>query len=292
MALLDQIITVTPQHNRKRRGGTLPSGTFVIHTAENKTDKQGADSGDQSVLSWIKQRPDYGSYHSLVDSDSTLILAENESEPFHCTQTNRWSIGLSAAVASADWPELYTIPLGTFDRGHTIIDRMAAEAARRMKLLKAKYGIEVPIKHISRAEALARKPGFLGHGETDPARRTDPGKAFDWDFFLDRVNHHYNAASTAPAAPAANPQPKPLTLLEKVIKHMNATHIIFEANGALYIANILAGTYTKAGSPEELSARKTVLERAGAIVKEWKDFKSSKSDSKADPHAFGVEVTK
>ena len=294
MTLLDNILTLSPQYNRVRRGGTRPSGTFVIHTAENKTDKAGPDSGDNNVLSWIKQRPDPGSYHSIVDSDSTLILASNESETFHCRLTNRWSIGLSAAVASADWPELYAIAHpGHPSRGHAIIDRMAAEAARRMKQLKAAYGIEVPVRRITRAEALARTPGFIGHGETDPGRRSDPGAHFDWDYFFTRIRAHLGQPSTTPSQPAAPAAPtKPLTLLEKVIRQMEATHVIFEANGALYIANILAGTYTRAGSPAELEARKTVLERTGAIVKEWKDFRKGSNSSKAAPAGFGVEVKK
>lgn len=291
MYLLPNTLTVTPQYNRTRRGNTRPSGTFVIHTAENKTDKAGPDSGDNSVLSWIKQRPDYGSYHTLVDSDSTLLLAPNEAETFHCTQTNKWSIGLSCAVASADWPELYKIPhAGAPSRGHAIIDRLAADAASRMKDLKARYGLEVPVRRLTRAEALNRRPGFIGHGETDPGRRSDPGKAFDWPYFFSRIKVHLGQTTPTPKPPATVPPAPALTLLQKVISTMDATHIIFEHDNGLSIANILAGTWTRVPSPEALEARKTVIKRAGGKVEYWQKFKTKGKDSKADPAAFGIEV--
>lgn len=183
----------TPQWNRVRRYNSKPSGVCVIHTAEG--------NGASNVLNWICTRPDYGSYHRLVDAGSTLKLAPWSAETFHCRVTNPHSVGISAAVFAKDWKKLGA-------DGRTIVDRMAIEAADFVTDMKGR-GITVPIKRISRTDALAKKPGFLAHGDTDPGRRSDPGKDFDWAYFFERVKHHLGQDSTTPPAPKPTPAPKP-----------------------------------------------------------------------------------
>ncbi|WP_054953102.1 peptidoglycan recognition protein family protein [Flaviflexus massiliensis] len=178
----------TPQWNRARRHNSVPSGVCVIHTAEG--------NGANNVLDWILTRSDYGSYHRLCDATSTLKLAPWSGETFHCRFTNPHSVGISAAVKAADWPALYKA--GT---GQKIIDRMAIEAADFVTYMKGR-GVTVPVKRISRAEALAKKPGFLAHEDTDPGRRTDPGKDFDWDYFFERIRHHLGQTTATTPAPA------------------------------------------------------------------------------------------
>lgn len=209
--------TRSPQGNRVRRGNTKPSGVIVIHTAENVTDIAGSDPGAENVLNWILTRPDPGSYHVLCDSDSTRYLLPWKSEAFHDRNTNRHSVGISAAISAASWPQLYTIAHpGARSRGHAIIDRMAAAAADFISWIKSERGITVPVKKISRADAHAGKPGIIGHGESDPGRRTDPGSSFDWDFFFDRVNHYLNPQPKDAFMSLTDAQQK--TLLDKTIK--------------------------------------------------------------------------
>lgn len=50
--------------------------------------------------------------------------------------------------------------------------------------VKAETGVSVPARRITRAEYLARRPGFISHAELDPGRRSDPGDEFPWDQFL------------------------------------------------------------------------------------------------------------
>ena len=57
-------------------------------------------------------------------------------------------------------------------------------------------GVSVPAERITAAEYRAGRPGFVGHGELDPGRRSDPGSAFPWDEFLELF-----AAETQPAPP-------------------------------------------------------------------------------------------
>lgn len=220
--LLEQYSTRTQQYNRIRRGGYRPSGTIVIHTAENRTDTVGADGGAEAVLNWIRNRPDPGSYHTLIDADSTLRLIDPSSEAFHCRYTNKWSIGLSCAVSAADWPALYQIKEYGSDRGHIIIDRLAAEAAHIIRWMRTTYGIVVPVRRISRIDAIARRPGFIGHGDTDPARRSDPGAAFDWSYFLSRVSAHLNPQPTKKGFLMSLSSADQAKLLDKVLKNNHA----------------------------------------------------------------------
>ena len=166
-----------PQHRTVRRNGAAPSGVVVLHTAENATDFEGVDSGAEAVARFIATRSDPGSYHVLVDSDSTIRLAPWSAECWHDTRTNNHSVGISAAVRSADWSRLGA-------RGERAVVRMALAAREYAAWLHATRGVVIPARRITRAQALDRVPGFIGHGEIDTGRRTDPGPDFPWSLFL------------------------------------------------------------------------------------------------------------
>ena len=68
--------------------------------------------------------------------------------------------------------------------------------------------------------------------------------------------------------------------LEEVIGEMKATHVIFENNGAIGIANILAGTYQMMKTTEQFKDRVTVLKQAGAKVVEWRHLRPNPNVSK------------
>lgn len=184
------------QYGIPRRGNTRPSGTMVVHTAENAPDLDGPDSGAENVAAWLLRRTDAGSYHSLVDSDSIVLLAPTHAETWHETSTNRWAVGISAAVRAAGWADIPT------ERRHAIVRNLALAAAQHARVLRDQYGVTVPAVRITRAQALARVPGFIGHGEIDTGRRSDPGASFDWTLFL-------SAYAEAMALPAPPPGPAP-----------------------------------------------------------------------------------
>lgn len=168
----------TPQYGNPRRYGAKPSGVIVIHTAENYPDLLGPDAGAENVARFIANRSDYGSYHRLVDSDSIIKMAPFWYETWHDTKTNWHSIGISGAVRAHEW---HKIPKARRD---AIVINMAKAAAEAAKWLKAEYGITVPAGRVSRAEAHKGIPGFIGHGESDPVNRSDPGPNFDWNLFF------------------------------------------------------------------------------------------------------------
>ena len=68
--------------------------------------------------------------------------------------------------------------------------------------------------------------------------------------------------------------------LEEVIGEMKATHVIFERNGAIGIANVLAGTYQMMKTTEQFKDRVTVLKQAGAKVVEWRHLRPNPDVSK------------
>ncbi|WP_194521983.1 N-acetylmuramoyl-L-alanine amidase [Cellulosimicrobium sp. JZ28] len=194
----------SPQIGNPRRGGTSPSGTIVIHTAECAADLVGPDTSAEGVANYLTNRTTPGSYHRIVDSDSVVKYAPLGYETWHCRFTNRWSIGISFAVQAHMWAQ-YPPAFVT-----AILRQGARTTAAAIRDLKTYWGIDVPLVRITREQALARRPGFIGHGETDPTRRSDPGPAFPWARFLDMVRAELTGTPTAsPTAPAAPPLPPP-----------------------------------------------------------------------------------
>lgn len=196
------------QYNRKRRAphGQV-SGTIVIHTAENKADVVLPDDGAEGVARYISSRNTYGSYHVLVDSDGVLPYVPISYEAFHETSTNHWAIGISFALRTTDWK---TQPADYIERMYR---NGAGATAAVLAEIKATYGITVPLQRISRTDALNRKAGFIGHGDIDTGRRSDPGKDFDWNRFLQYVAEAQGGTAPTPVPPhpvATNPFGRPI----------------------------------------------------------------------------------
>lgn len=155
------------------------TGVIVVHTAENMTDLVLPDSGAEGVASFISRRSDAGSYHSVVDSDSVVRVGEYGWTMFHVKGLNSPTLGLSFACKAGQWGELFAkgwgqraIPLG------------AQEAANMARWVKKHYGIDIPARKITAAQAKAGVPGFVYHGGLDPGRRSDPGSDFPLEEFL------------------------------------------------------------------------------------------------------------
>jgi hypothetical protein len=165
------------QFRRPRRA--KPSGVVVVHTAENTPDRLGLDEGAEAVARFIRNRTTFGSYHDLVDSDSIINLVPYDAEAYHDgTGSNPHSYGVSAATTAASWdraPDEW--------RADTVRN-MATAAARYARWVRSAHGVDIPPRRITRAQSERRVPGFLGHGERDPGRRSDPGSTFPWELFL------------------------------------------------------------------------------------------------------------
>lgn len=170
----------TPQYTFPRRGGAQLSGTCIIHTAECAADNIGEDTAAEDCARFIANRADYGSYHTLVDSDSIIEMAPYEYETWQDSETNNWAVGISAALRTSDWGNMPA------DREERYYRNLAWAAADFVKYMRTK-GIEVERRRISGAEARARKPGFCAHGDSGISR-SDPGVKFNWDRFFNYIN--------------------------------------------------------------------------------------------------------
>lgn len=168
------------QFRRTRRAEV--TGAIVVHTAESTPDLTLPDDGAESVANFISRRTDGpGSYHSIVDSDSTVHVGEYSWEMFgEGKGGNRWALHLSFATEAHLWAEM--------KNGWTVgaIDQAAAECVRMAEWVRETVGVEIPAKRITRPEYFDGKPGFISHAEIDPGRRSDPGRDFPWVALLDR----------------------------------------------------------------------------------------------------------
>ncbi len=156
-----------------------PSGLIVVHTAESVMDSIGPDAGAENVARFIANRSDFGSYHTLVDSDSRVRLVPFDAEAYgDGTGSNPFAIHISFALAATDWPRLTPEKRAAFIRQGA---KAAAEAARWVERTQ---DIRVPARRLTRAESEQREPGFISHGDRDPGRRSDPGAMFPWTAFF------------------------------------------------------------------------------------------------------------
>lgn len=197
--LLDNVQPNTQQWGYPRRGayGSL-SGTCIVHTAECAADNVGPDGSAEGTAAFINNRTDYGSYHTLVDSDSIIEMVPYEYEAWQDSETNNWAVGISAAVQADHWDE---IPAERRDR----IYRNLAWAAADFVTYMASKGITVPLRRITGDQARTRVPGFCAHGDSGIDRH-DPGTQFDWAKFFAYTREQLNgSAALAPQGTSVKP---------------------------------------------------------------------------------------
>ena len=145
---------------------------------------------------------------------------------------------------------------------------------------------------------------YLGNGQLAQASISEHGTAYGsggdqtghetnirnyynypWNCYLRYAGVQSTASNSASKSAAAT-----ATDIESVISAMKATHVIFVFNGGLYIANMLAGTYTHIPSSQAFKDRVYALKSVGAKVVEWKNYNAAHANTITDIHAFGVEA--
>lgn len=188
------LIDHPPRQRQFKARGTTISGVIVIHTAESLPDFSGPDVGAEGVARFIQQRSDFGSYHWLADSDSLLDLVPMEDSQAYGdgTGSNPHAIHISAATQADRWDGLPD------EWVRDTVENMALAAHRASDLLEKVHGVRIPARRVSKAESDRRVEGFITHAERDPARRSDPGKGFPWDYFF-QVYRELEEGVKAPA---------------------------------------------------------------------------------------------
>lgn len=172
--MLDSPNPTTAQGTYPRRGvfGKL-SGTCIVHTSEGDW-----RAGVDSLTGLVRRRSDYGCYHRACDWADIALYYPWEWEAWQDSETNNWAVGIAAACRTSDWR---VMPAEILEGYYRNMARMAADFVAYMR---DEYGVEVPLRRLSGAEARARVPGFCAHGDSGVAR-SDPGADFDWNKFFD-----------------------------------------------------------------------------------------------------------
>lgn len=150
----------------------------TVHTTESLADVVGPDAGAENVARYFATSSTPASYHTLVDSDSTVdclpagLDGTTVHTAFHCYQRNTANLGLSFACNAAAWS---TLPpawvTAALERGASVA---AAWCVRW----------SIPVWLIEQEEFDDGARGISGHGLLQPEDRTDPGDFFPWDRFL------------------------------------------------------------------------------------------------------------
>lgn len=164
-----------------------------VHTTESFADELGEDSGAEAVAGYFTRSTTAASYHTLVDSDSTvrcLPAGLDGTVPhtaFHCYARNTGNLGISFAMRASEWA--------------TVSDRWATaalgRAADEVALWCRRW--DIPARLVDAGQVDAGVSGITGHGilqedRTDPgASRTFVPSLFPWDRFLAMVNERLGA---------------------------------------------------------------------------------------------------
>lgn len=164
-----------------------PVEYVVVHTAQNLPDLEGPDTGAEAVARYFATTSRDASAHENVDTDSFVRLLPDSATAWAARGYNANGWHLEICTQAEKWAVL---PADYRDR----LYRMAAARARRAAL---ELGVPLVRTHVGGPK------GFLPHSEIDPTRRSDPGKDFDWDYYMSLVNEKDAGPTQAlPAKPS------------------------------------------------------------------------------------------
>lgn len=203
------------------------TGTIVIHTFEANV-----SLGTRRAADFLVNRTDrQASYHAVCGPASgrdVIQMAPWGAAAWHETHSNRWSIGISMVTQAAAWGRI------TPTQRENLVTSAAYAAYLAASWLKTHRGITVPAKRITRAQAMNGRPGFIGHGEMDPGRRSDPGAGFPWQQFLSTYAALMGDTKGSAPAPAPDENEDDMPKLDEKIQLNSAAGGVLGRDGISY----------------------------------------------------------
>ena len=187
----------SPQFYPSRNNGL--SGGVVIHTTEGA----GGDTAAENTAGFISRRSDPGSYHMIVDTDSSVAMMPDDYVAFGVAapgfNSKCWMIAIAARSSDLNPDD---------PRTQAEVDRMGAEIAAFWQ----RNGINIAEASQFIGEGVKDRPGLAHHGDVQPADRSDAWSRREdrWVFdslLLQAIERH---AGVAPVAPPTPTQPVPV----------------------------------------------------------------------------------
>jgi hypothetical protein len=191
----------SPQFHTTRANAL--TGGVLLHTTESVMDSVGIDTGAENVAGFISRRADAGSYHIIVDSDSTVRLVPDAYTAFHCAASgyNSRTLGLSFACRTVDLDPAHAWTRAAFKRA-------AAELVRFWR----ENGFDpAACARFRPASELLTGAGISTHGDAQPADRSDAFTRHPRRAELERLLLAEIAALIIPTAPGVTAVNTPYT---------------------------------------------------------------------------------
>lgn len=188
----------SPQFYPSRNNGL--SGGVVIHTTEGA----GGGTAAENTAGFIARRSDPGSYHAIVDTDSTVMMLPDDYVAFGVAapgyNSRCWMIAIAAVSSDLNSEDGDT---------QAEIDRLGAEIAAFF----SRNGIDPSEGAQFVGEEVKNRPGLAHHGDVQPYDRSDAWSrredraTFD-AMLVAAILRHAGAPAPAPFVPVP-PTPNP-----------------------------------------------------------------------------------
>lgn len=205
-----------------RRGGTDAIRVIGIHTTESPPSPASA----LNVAKWqAYTAPAPSSYNVLVDSDHRVRTVLDSQVAFHIRSFNTPSVGLSFATYATWWGKYPTWDEEALVRG--------AEQAREWV---EQY--DIPLRWLTRRQALNGERGFVRHSVMDPDRRSDPGNRFPSQTFFDLIRNGKKPATNWLEELMAVGEKQLEQIATALAKDANARRALAQVEAAKHVASV------------------------------------------------------
>lgn len=151
---------------------------IVVHTAESLPDYTDLDTSGESLAKYATTTARSVSWHSTVDSDSTIPMIPDTYVGAHVINYNRCSVGMELATQAHRWVELSIAAPEWYAN-------IMSNAANQVAWWCKSYNISAV--RLTKAQVDGGARGIISHAALDPTRRSDPGADFAWDRFISDV---------------------------------------------------------------------------------------------------------